>query len=64
MTILINRIATRRTGRARRRTLERELARVSTPADLLGLDLLNERPADDMTAEMRGILARQASQPV
>jgi hypothetical protein len=46
--------------RARRRKLERELAACSTPAGLCDLEIALDRYPDDVTHELRDILAKQA----
>jgi hypothetical protein len=54
-----------RAARAARKTLRRELAGATTPADFLELDAILERYSEEQTADIRSILnqRRPAWQP-
>ena len=49
-----------RANRGRRSRLERELAGYSTPAERADLEAILDRYPDDVTRDLRDILARQA----
>jgi hypothetical protein len=51
--------AVRRAERERRRTLERELAGFSSPADLLEIETIIDRYPPGQTLEVRSILTQQ-----
>ncbi len=52
-------LSARRTARASRKSLERELASFTTPADLHELDAILERYPADEVAEIRHIINRR-----
>jgi hypothetical protein len=54
-----NELRARRAARASRKTLERELASYTTPAEQNELDAVLERYPDDEVAEIRHIINRR-----
>jgi hypothetical protein len=61
VTSLRTSVAQRRADRTRRRRIAHELASYRTPAERLELDLILGRHSAEETAEIDGILSRQAS---